>query len=75
MYEGVVIIYTSQIHLIEDVESMLEKYKVKPVAVKGARLKFYWPPQPTGVPINLLKYFPPDMYVVFRGKNNLIIVP
>jgi hypothetical protein len=71
----VVIIYTSQIHLIEDVESMLEKYKVKPVAVKGARLSFYWPPQPAGVPINLLKYFPPDMYVVFRGKNNLIIVP
>jgi len=38
---GVMIIYTSQIHLIEDVESMLEKYKVKPVAVKGVRQNFY----------------------------------
>ena len=54
---------------------MLEKYKVKPVAIRGTRLNFYWPPQPTGVPINLLKYFPPDMYVVFRGKNNFIVVP
>jgi hypothetical protein len=69
------IIHTSQLHLIEDIEDMLEKYKVKPVAIRGTRLNFYWPPQPTGVPINLLKYFPPDMYVVFRGKNNLIVVP
>jgi hypothetical protein len=72
---GPMIIYTSQLHLIEDIESMLEKYKAKPVAIRGTKLNFYWPPQPTGVPINLLKYFPPDMYVVFRGKNDLIVVP
>ncbi|RFA93480.1 hypothetical protein [Pyrobaculum aerophilum] len=69
------IIYTSQINAIEDVEKLLEKYRVKPVAIRGTKVNFYWPPQPTGVPINLLKYFPPDMYVVFRGKNQLIIVP
>ncbi|AAL64573.1 hypothetical protein PAE2967 [Pyrobaculum aerophilum str. IM2] len=69
------IIYTSQINAIEDVEKLLEKYRVKPVAIRGTKVNFYWPPQPTGVPVNLLKYFPPDMYVVFRGKNQLIIVP
>ena len=69
------IIYTSQINAIEDVEKLLEKYRVKPVAIRGIKVNFYWPPQPTGVPVNLLKYFPPDMYVVFRGKNQLIIVP
>jgi hypothetical protein len=69
------IIYTSQLHVLEDVEALLNKYKAKPVAIKGAKLNFYWPPQPTGVPVDLLKYFPPDMYVVFRGKRELIVVP
>jgi hypothetical protein len=52
------IIHTSQLHLIEDIEGMLEKYKVKPVAIRGTRLNFYWPPQPTGVPINLFEVLP-----------------
>ncbi|ABL87546.1 conserved hypothetical protein [Pyrobaculum islandicum DSM 4184] len=69
------ILHTSQLHIIEDVESILERYKVKPVAIRGSRVNFYWPPQPTGVPLNILRYFPPDMYVVFRGRNTLIVVP
>ncbi|MEM0468423.1 MAG: hypothetical protein QXT27_04430 [Pyrobaculum sp.] len=69
------IIYTSQINVVEQIESLLEKYKVKPVAIKGSKVNFYWPPKATGVPVNLLRYFPPDMYVVFRGRNTLIVVP
>ena len=69
------IVYTSQINAIEDVEKLLEKYRIKPVIIRGTKVNFYWPPQPTGVPVNLLKHFPPDMYVVFRGKHHLIIVP
>ncbi|AET32982.1 hypothetical protein [Pyrobaculum ferrireducens] len=68
------ILYTSQLQIIEDVESLLQRYKAKPVAIKGTKVNFYWPPRPTGVPINLLKNFPPDMYVVFKGRN-LIVVP
>jgi len=68
------IIYTSQLQVIEDVESLLQKYKVKPVAIKGTKVNFYWPPRPTGVPISLLRNFPPDMYVVFKGRY-LIVVP
>jgi hypothetical protein len=67
-------LYTSQLQIIEDVESLLQRYKAKPVAIKGVKVNFYWPPRPTGVPIDLLKYFPPDMYVVFKGRN-LIVVP
>lgn len=69
------IFYTSQLHIVEEVEKILERYKVKPVIVKGTKVNFVWPPQPTGVPINILRYFPQDMYVVFRGRNNLIVVP
>lgn len=69
------IIYTSQIHRVEEIESLLERYKVKPVAIKGTKVNFYWPPKPTGVPVGILRYFPPDMYVVFRSRNNLVIVP
>lgn len=69
------ILYTSQLPTVEEIENILTKYKVKPVVIKGSHVNFIWPPQPTGVPISILKYFPPDMYVIFRGRNNLIIVP
>lgn len=68
------ILYTSQLHMVEEIEEILKKYRVKPVVIKGTRVNFYWPPQPTGVPIGMLKYFPPDMYVVFRGKT-VVVVP
>ena len=69
------IIHTSQLNIVEDIETLLAKYKVKPIKIKGQKLSFYWPPQPVGLPLDLLKYFPQDMYVVFKGRNTLIVVP
>ncbi len=52
------IIHTSQLWKNEEIENILKKYRVKPIAIKSV-VNFYWPPQPTGVPISILKRFPP----------------
>jgi len=64
-----VILYTSQLPAIEEVEEILRRYRVKPLVVKGSLVNFVWPPQPTGVPLDLLKRFPRDVYVVFRARR------
>jgi len=68
------ILHTSQLPAIEEVEEILKRYRVKPLVVKGSLVNFVWPPQPAGVPLDLLRRFPRDVYVVFKGKT-LIIVP
>jgi len=68
------ILHASQLPAIEEVEEILRRYRVKPLVVKGSLVNFVWPPQPTGVPLDLLKRLPRDVYVVLRGKT-LIIVP
>lgn len=69
------LLHMSQLHQVEDVERMLERYRVKPVVIRGPKLNYVWPPQPTGIPLKLLRYMPPDVYVVFRGRNVLYVVP
>jgi len=68
------LIYTSQLRAVEDALKILEKYKAKPVVIKGGKVDFVWPPQPVNVPIHILKYFPQNVYVYTKGKQ-LIIIP
>ncbi|MCC6021154.1 MAG: hypothetical protein LM577_07310 [Thermoproteaceae archaeon] len=75
------IVHASQARLVELVEEalrQLSRHGAEPVAVRGARVSFYWPPRPAGLPLWLLRRMPRDVYVVFdfrRGKKEVIIVP
>jgi hypothetical protein len=72
-----VIVHTSQVQLVEAVEEalrQLRRHGAEPVAVRGARVNFYWPPRPAGVPLWLLRKMPRDVYVIFKGRE-VVVVP
>jgi hypothetical protein len=74
-----VIVHTSQARLVELVEEalrQLSRHGAGPIAVRGTRVSFYWPPRPAGLPLWLLRRMPRDVYVIFRGrKKEVVVVP